>query len=89
VEREDLLKKLEEIQEPSLVHLAVLNTAFLQVMDTIEQVRKLHKLVIEDNAACGDIDCCGEYEEWELCADCYCEYPCPTIKILDGDTNDV
>ena len=50
----------------------------------IEKIRELHKLIIDNNAACGDIDCCGEYEEYELCADCYCEYPCPTIRIIDG-----
>jgi hypothetical protein len=59
-----------------------------KLLKSVEHLRELHKLVIEDNAACGDLDCCGEYEEWEVCADCYCEYPCPTIKILDGDTND-
>jgi hypothetical protein len=58
---------------------------FDEINNAIKRVRELHKLVIEDNAACGDIDCCGEYEEYELCADCYCEYPCPTIKALDGE----
>jgi hypothetical protein len=51
----------------------------------VARVRELHKQVTQDNAACGDIDCCGEYEESEECADCQCEYPCPTIKALDGD----
>jgi len=51
----------------------------------IQRVRELHKQVTQDNAACGDIDCCGEYEQYEECADCQCEYPCPTIKALDGD----
>ena len=54
-------------------------------LSIIEKVRELHKPVIESNAACGDPDCCGEYEEFELCGDCYCDYPCPTIKILDGE----
>jgi len=53
--------------------------------EAIERVRELHKLVTENNAACGNPDCCGEYEEWEVCADCQCDYPCPTIKILDGE----
>jgi hypothetical protein len=56
-----------------------------QKTEVINRVRELHKPIIESNAACGDIDCCGEYEEWELCADCYCDYPCPTIKIIDGE----
>lgn len=50
----------------------------------IERVRNLHKQTVDDNAACGDLDCCGEYEEYDLCADCNCDYPCPTIKILDN-----
>jgi len=56
-----------------------------QKTETIQRVRELHKQVTQDNAACGDIDCCGEYEESEECADCQCEYPCPTIRALDGD----
>ena len=51
----------------------------------IARVRKLHELVTFNNAACGADDCCGEYEEQEVCADCQCEYPCPTIKALDGE----
>lgn len=52
---------------------------------SIKLIQELHKPVIESNSACGDPDCCGEYEEYELCGDCYCDYPCPTIQILDGD----
>ena len=56
--------------------------------EAIQRVRELHKLTTENNAACGELNCCGEYEEWEQCADCQCEYPCPTIKALDGEQND-
>jgi hypothetical protein len=55
-----------------------------QKTEAIQRVRELHKLVTENNAACGDLDCCGEYEEWDMCTDCQCDYPCPTIKTLDG-----
>ena len=55
----------------------------------VERVRELHKQVTENNAACDDPDCCGEYEEWEVCADCGCDYPCPTIQILDGEIGSV
>jgi hypothetical protein len=56
-----------------------------QKTETIQRVRELHKSVTESNAACGNPDCCGEYEEWEMCADCQCDYPCPTIQALDGE----
>jgi chromosome segregation ATPase len=60
-----------------------------QLTAQIERVRELHKLIMQNNAACGDPDCCGEYEEWEECADCQCDYPCPTIEALDGDIGSV
>jgi predicted nucleic acid-binding Zn-ribbon protein len=44
-----------------------------QLTAQIERVRELHKPVTESNAACGDPDCCGEYEEYEMCADCQCD----------------
>ncbi len=53
--------------------------------NAIQRVRELHKLVIESNVGCGEPGCCGEYEEYEVCADCQCDYPCPTIKALDGE----
>ena len=56
-----------------------------QKTEAIQRVRELHKLTTENNAACGDPDCCGDLEEWEMCADCQCDYPCPTIKALDGE----
>jgi DNA repair exonuclease SbcCD ATPase subunit len=60
-----------------------------QLTAQIQRVRKLHEPVKENNAACGEPDCCGEYEEWEQCADCQCDYPCPTIKALDGEIGSV
>jgi len=56
-----------------------------QKTEAIQRVRELHKSVTQDNAACGDIDCCGSYEEYEQCADCFSAYPCDTIKALDGE----
>lgn len=58
---------------------------FIWLNKAVARVRKLHKQVTIDNASCGDPDCCGEYEEQEVCADCQCDYPCPTIKALDGE----
>ena len=55
------------------------------LLAAIQRVRELHEQVTIDNASCGDPDCCGEYEEWEVCADCQCDYPCPTIQALDGE----
>ena len=60
-----------------------------RLTDTIQRVRELHEPVKETNAACDDPDCCGEYEEWEMCADCQCDYPCPTIKAVDGEIGSV
>jgi hypothetical protein len=56
----------------------------LKQVAAVKRVRDLHELTITNNAACGDPDCCGDYEEWEVCADCQRDYPCPTIKALDN-----
>ena len=55
-----------------------------QKTEAIQRVRELHKVVKQNNAACGDIDCCGEYDEWDECQVCFCYYPCNTIKALDA-----
>jgi len=53
---------------------------------SIQRVRELHKEVDANDSVCGDPDCYGEYiEDWTMCQDCYSDYPCPTIKALDGD----
>jgi len=52
----------------------------------IVRVRALHKEIDANDSVCGDPDCCGEYiEDWTMCADCLSDYPCPTIKALDGE----
>jgi len=61
----------------------------LKCKDQVKRVRELHKSVTETNAACGNPDCCGEYEEYEMCADCQCDYPCPTIQALDGEIGSI
>ena len=58
---------------------------FIWMSKAIHRVRKLHEQVTINNAACGDPDCCGEYEEWKICNECECEHPCDTIKALDGE----
>lgn len=63
----------------------VLLAAYAKLNLATERVRELHKLVKENNAACGDPECCGEYEEWEECEECRQDHPCPTIKALDGE----
>lgn len=41
MKREDLLKRLEEMQEPQLQYLAMINEAFLQSMEIIGKVARL------------------------------------------------
>jgi hypothetical protein len=60
-----------------------------QRAESIERVRELHKEIDGNSSVCGDPDCCGEYiEGWTMCQDCYSDYPCPTIKALDGEQNE-
>ena len=57
-----------------------------QNTEAIERVRELHKEIDANDSVCGDPDCCGEYiEGWTVCQECYCDYPCKTIKALDGE----
>jgi hypothetical protein len=57
-----------------------------QKTEAINRVRELHKEVDANDSVCGDSDCCGEYiEDWTMCADCWSDYPCPTIKALDSE----
>jgi hypothetical protein len=59
---------------------------FDEINNAIKRVRELHKEVDANDSVCGDPDCCGEYiEDWTMCQDCYSDYPCPTIKALDGE----
>jgi hypothetical protein len=57
-----------------------------QKTEAIERVRELHKEIDGNISICGDPDCCGEYEEgYVVCSHCYDDYPCMTIKTLDGE----
>jgi hypothetical protein len=57
-----------------------------EAVEAVKRVRELHKKVDANDSVCGDPDCCGEYiEDWTMCQDCYSDYPCPTIKALDGE----
>jgi len=52
----------------------------------IKRVRELHKEVDANDSVCGDPDCCGAYEEdWTMCQECLGDYPCDTIKALEGE----
>jgi hypothetical protein len=57
-----------------------------EAVEAVKRVRELHKEVDANDSVCGDPDCCGEYiEDWTVCQECYCDYPCKTIKALDGE----
>jgi hypothetical protein len=54
--------------------------------EAIKRVRELHKEIDGNTSVCGDPDCCGEYiENYMVCGHCDQDYPCPTIKALDGE----
>jgi len=60
-----------------------------QAEEAIQRVRELHKEIDANDSVCGDPDCCGAYEEgWTMCQDCYSDYPCDTIKALDGEQDE-
>ena len=49
----------------------------------IKRVRELHHPV--NDGGCGDPDCCSPADSEEFCIICNgYEYPCETIKTLDG-----
>ena len=50
----------------------------------IKRIRELHYAV--NDGGCGDPDCCSPLDSEDFCIICggY-EYPCETIKALDGD----
>jgi len=56
-----------------------------QKIEAIQRVRELHKMIKSSKYACGDSECCGDYEECDICEYCYDDYPCDTIKALDGE----
>ena len=57
--------------------------------EAIQRVRELHRTETVTNEACGDPDCCGEYEEFQVCIVCEEEHPCDTIKALDSEIGSV
>jgi len=59
------------------------------LLESVQRIRELHKEVDANDSVCGDPDCCGEYiEDWTMCQECYEDYPCKTIKALDGEQSD-
>jgi hypothetical protein len=54
---------------------------FIDMSKAIKRVRNLHIL----EPYCGKEPCCGKEPSCEIfCAECLVDYPCPTIKALDG-----
>lgn len=50
----------------------------------IDAIRRLHLSYTEYYQGCSEPGCCGEDDEWVFCQACDSDYPCETIKILDG-----
>jgi hypothetical protein len=52
--------------------------------EIIRRVKELHYAV--NDAGCGDPECCSPLDSEDFCVICggY-DYPCETIKILDGE----
>lgn len=49
----------------------------------IERIRELHYPV--NDGGCGDPECCSPSDSVDFCIICNgYEYPCETIKVLDG-----
>lgn len=54
-----------------------------QAYAAIDRVRELHYPV--NDGGCGDPDCCSPSDSEDFCIVCQgYEYPCETIKALDG-----
>jgi hypothetical protein len=51
--------------------------------DAIQRIRELHYPVTD--GGCSDAECCSPDDSDEFCHECQTyEYPCPTIKALEG-----
>lgn len=60
----------------------------LKMYVAIGRVRKLHKPEHNYIPGCGDSGCCGPTVDEIRCAECWVEYPCDTIKALDGEEDE-
>lgn len=59
-------------------------SSYNELLEAIERVRELHYPV--NDGGCGDPDCCSPSDSEEFCIICTgYEYPCETIKALDGE----
>jgi len=56
-----------------------------ELQEAIDRVRELHNKKQSTDCMCDDLDCLGATKVWVECAECGCEYPCPTIQALDTD----
>jgi hypothetical protein len=57
---------------------------YKEMREAIQKIRSLHSPA--NSGGCSDPECCSPYESEEFCSECQnYEYPCKTIKILDGD----
>ena len=61
--------------------------AYIQLLKADIRVRELHKPFIDEET--GKVFCeaeeCYSHVEYLERDDCDCDYPCPTIKALDGE----
>lgn len=75
-----------EMWQSVLAQATVMTERVIALDESVKRVRELHKEIDANDSVCGDPDCCGEYiEGWTVCQECYCDYPCKTIKVLDGE----
>ena len=69
--------EIQQVQAENLHYL------MSQAYAAIDRVRELHYPV--NDGGCGDPDCCSPSDSEDFCIVCQgYEYPCETIKALDG-----
>ena len=91
----DAYNKLIEVQKEAKIYagddIYLEDEVYIDLLmqkKSVQRVRELHKEVDGNTSVCGDPDCCGEYiENYMVCGHCYDDYPCMTIKVLDGEKN--
>jgi len=65
-------------------HADMLFTLLNEERAATQRVRDEHPRQRYDFNSCADEDCCDDPTLW-ICARCEVEYPCDTIKALNGD----
>jgi hypothetical protein len=57
---------------------------YKEMREAIQKIRSLHSPA--NAGGCSDLDCCSPSDSEEFCSECQnYEYPCTTLKILDGE----